>query len=358
MKDLKKQLSNKNIKRNVTMIDRVYMAYVRDGKLIMDKTRRFEALDERMQEDILKNIKKLLSGKMDVKIFNKEFEYDEHKVQMEKLITENSIEECKIIAEKIIKELIIDTNYVLMFVKYKTYLSDKNQTFITCSINKTEQKSGCFVDIDDNKFYFQAQEKPIIKFTSPLEGFTYPGIKDGKINKNNVIYYSSKSNKQNRYFVERILGCKINFTAKEEKDLFYKIIRETCGQKIKPDKLNNLYESLVYEISKGNQLEDLLVYKKNISDVLDDLNIKKAKTVDDVYKELNLENHAFKLQNIISSKFITFENEEVSLNIKPQKLEGIKQLKNKNGELYLLIELSENIKVEGLNIDSEFIGDN
>ncbi|MFW6229629.1 MAG: DUF4317 family protein, partial [Halanaerobium sp.] len=71
MKDLKKQLSNKNIKRNVTMIDRVYMAYVRDGKLIMDKTRRFEALDERMQEDILKNIKKLLSGKMDVKIFNK-----------------------------------------------------------------------------------------------------------------------------------------------------------------------------------------------------------------------------------------------------------------------------------------------
>ncbi|MFW6025068.1 MAG: DUF4317 family protein, partial [Candidatus Woesearchaeota archaeon] len=190
MKDLKKQLSNKNIKRNVTMIDRVYMAYVRDGKLIMDKTRRFEALDERMQEDILKNIKKLLSGKMDVKIFNKEFEYDEHKVQMEKLITENSIEECKIIAEKIIKELIIDTNYVLMFVKYKTYLSDKNQTFITCSINKTEQKSGCFVDIDDNKFYFQAQEKPIIKFTSPLEGFTYPGIKDGKINKNNVIYYS------------------------------------------------------------------------------------------------------------------------------------------------------------------------
>ena len=371
-------------------IKEVYSVYLKkdNAQIITKELNQFEMMDIEKRELYLGNFKKVLTGTIDSKIFELDFQCknndDDSKntqqILYKALSNDESIVNCgDQIVDKISKNYTYDTDIVINFVKAEYIKGNKKKStegedsindyvqaidIILCTINKVDApKKVLKFDYSEMKFKPNSALDFVINLNSPLDGFMFPGISSQSVDVNKIIYYSSKSKQINSVFVESVLNCMVKPTAIEEKESFNAIINTVVGGTIKPDTMQEIYERINDKLEVEEDKEDEDEPKVNMNDiekVLEESGVENTDAVKLAFEEVCGKDYEFKVRNIVpdfKSRSIKIENEKTNITITPGDLRCIKQIRNKNGIKCLLIELKDDVEINGLKLETEEVED-
>ncbi|QAT41238.1 DUF4317 family protein [Clostridium sp. JN-9] len=367
-------------------IKEVYSVYLKkdNAQIITKELNQFEMMDIEKRELYLGNFKKVLTGTIDSKIFELDFQCENNddsskntqQILYKALSNDESIVNCgDQIVDKISKNYTYDTDIVINFVKAEYIKGNKKKStegedsindyvqaidIILCTINKVDApKKVLKFDYSEMKFKPNSALDFVINLNSPLDGFMFPGISSQSVDVNKIIYYSSKSKQINSVFVESVLNCMVKPTAIEEKESFNAIINTVVGGTIKPDTMQEIYERINDKLEVEEDKEDEDEPKVNMNDiekVLEESGVENTDAVKLAFEEVCGKDYEFKVRNIVpdfKSRSIKIENEKTNITITPGDLRSIKQIRNKNGIKCLLIELKDDVEINGLKLETE-----
>jgi len=383
---IKKDLADmrKHMKIGSTMLqfNNLYNIYLKKDNLeiIHQEVKNFNMLDDEAQELYIKNFKKILSGALDTKLFQLNFLNTELEDNSQKLLytaLESEGDEEKYMAlETFVNKLANNYKYendiVITFVFGEYWKGSKKRSieaeeaeddnvysfkFILGSINKVEYpKKAIQFDYINKEFRTNSSLDAVVNLNSPMDGFMFPCFNNNYSDVNHVMYYSGKNNEVNLDFIENVLNGTIKITATEEKNCFNSIIKEVVGDEIEPETMQTIYENIALKAEDMEEGEEALLTIKDVKSVLagsgiDDERIEK---LEEAYEAtIGNSNFDFKVDNILpdlKSKSVKIESEKASISIVPGALSKIKQIKNKHGKKCLLIELDEDVEINGFKI--------
>lgn len=329
----------------------------------------FEMLDEDDKDFLMKNFKKVLSGGLNKNVFelrfNEEVEEDNTQDILDTLLlTENvrdfAIESNAIIA-KIMDNFTYDTDVVVHIIRFELDTEDQIVPFVLGTVNKVENPKGVFVFNDDAQRDFTTEygSNKIINVTSPIDGFMYPAFEDGQANVNKIINYHKKANETNAVFIGNVLNCNVVLTAKQEKTMFNMILKQALGQKVKPRVLANIYSIIFRAYETEEDMDQRLLSRGELERILESQNIEIQGDLQHTYEDvIGVQTYSFKVDSIVpdfSKKSVTIETDEADVIINPRHLDRIRQVKDENGEMYLMVKLNRDSSTEGLSLDSDEI---
>lgn len=416
----KKDLADlrKEFKLNSYMmpIKEIYSVYLKkdNGEIITRELNYFEMMDIEKRELYLDNFKKVLTGTIDMKIFELDFKMS-NPVQTQNEVAAGSadidelqnihnitnqgdknesafistqailynalssgqsiVEYADMVVEKMAKNYTYETDIVINFVKAEYFKGNKKRReeadeaiddyvqaieFILCSVNKVDiPKKVLKFDYAELTFKPNSALDTVINLKSPLDGFMFPSFNSEYVDVNKVVYYSSKAKQMNTVFVEDILDCSIKPTGIEEKESFNTILNTVVGDKIKPETMQEIYERINEKLEyQEEEEEEPVVDMKEIKNVLEESGIKETERVESAFEQVCGGNYEFKIKNIVpdfNSRSIKIENETTNITITPKELSSIRQVRDKNGRKCLLIELTEDVQINGFKLETEEI---
>ncbi|MDW8800864.1 DUF4317 family protein [Clostridium sp. A1-XYC3] len=413
--DLRKEFKLSSYMMPIKEIYSVYLKKD-NGEIITKELNYFEMMDIEKRELYLENFKKVLTGPIDTKIFELDFKMnlgqDSEEVvaagidldqstrdvvrelnagmageqrygELEGTQTilynalssgESIVEYADKIVEKIARNYTYETDIVINFIKAEYFKGNKKRSkeaeesiddyvqaieFIVCSINKIDvPKKVLKFDYSEMTFKPNSALDVEVNLKSPLDGFMFPSISSEYIDVNKIIYYSSKAKQINVGFVENVLDCGIKPTAIEEKESFHAILNTVVGDKIKTDTMQEIYERIneKLELAEEEDDEEPTIDMKEITKVLEETGIEETEVVKSAFEEICGGDYEFKIKNIVpdfNSRSIKIENETTNITITPRELSSIRQVIDKSGKKCLLIELTEDVQINGFRLESE-----
>lgn len=372
-------------------INEIYNVYIRKetSEIFYEESRPFAFLELEQQELFLANFKKVLTGKLDIKLFEVKFQQLEegatgHTQQLlyEGLYTEETedwTEQMQQIALKMVQDVQYENDIVVTFIRGQYYKTTKRQAdetevdkndevyttpFILSSLNQTElPKQSLVFDYVDLEFKSNLLINPVIKLASPIGGFLFPCFTDNAADVNRVLYTASKPNKPDLLFIENVLNGNQIVTAEEDKAVFEEIVKLVIGESVDSKTLAGVYEEvnhlLVVEDEKEDEPEDIpMLDVKEVERVL------KASGIEDVSTEqverafktvIDDTTYEMKASNIVpnyEAKSIKINTKVANISVSAQDLKYIKQV-NYNGKQCLLIEVEEDTVIDGFTLVSE-----
>ncbi|MFD1205292.1 MULTISPECIES: DUF4317 domain-containing protein [Sporosarcina] len=371
-------------------VKNIYNVYIRQesNEIYHEVSQPFAMLDREQQELFLANFKKVLGGKLDVKLFEVRFrsEADERTettqtILYEGLHTEN-VEEWKADMQRIAQKMVQDVQYekdiVVTFIRGNYYKPTKRHSeesevaerdevfttpFILCSLNQTEQpKRSLVFDFVEKEFKSRFIGDPIINLTSPIGGFLFPCFTDNAADVNHVLYAAGKANKPDFHFIENVLDGEEIMTAEEDKVVFEEIVKSVVGEEMNTKTLASVYD----EIQRMMELDDEEEAEETVPtlDTKEVTRVLKASGIEDVdsakverafQKVVEDETYEMKAAHIVpsyASKSIKIETKVANIAISPQDLRYVRQV-TVNGKRCLLIEVEEDTVIEGFTLLSE-----
>lgn len=366
----------------ILSIKEIYAVYVKkdNGAIIYDNLNYFQMLDTEMQELYLNNFKKILGGNIDTKLFELQFKTDEQANESQLIFNDmlNSEDkeayiECgsKVVG-RILENYTYESDVVVTFIKgeYWKPSNSKNKSeiegeedivqslpFIMGSINKVEPfKKTVIFNYEEKELKASNILDTFINLNTPLEGFMFPSFDNGYADVNKVLFYNSKPKELNHKFIENVLSCTMKLTAEEEKNCFTDIIKTVVGESVKPEVIESIYSKIsdVKEFAEDD--EEASIGLSDIKNILKDIGAKDIEVLDRVFDESCGREYKFAADNILpdfKSKSLKVWNEDISINLNPKSLSGIKQVKGANGERCLLIEINDDVIVEGFKLAAE-----
>lgn len=196
----------------------------------------FGLVDREKQELYMGNFKKLLTGELDHKLFELKFQEeaeDPTRVMLHQGLVTGDAEEWQDLMMLLVDKMLVDVKYekdmVITFVRGQYYRptkarndeaeeSEKDEMFahpfILCSVNSTEQqRKNLMFDYVEREFKYNIIVDPIIKLSSPEQGFFYPSVTDNYSDVNRILYCTGKSNYPDPQFIEQVLNAERSVTA-------------------------------------------------------------------------------------------------------------------------------------------------
>ena len=345
----------------------------------------FEMKDEQVQELFIGNYKKLLTGGLDSKVFELQFSPCEEEERGQNLLyrflKNESIEELAAIADKVIDKIAEVYSYehdiVINFIKAQYHKAYKKKDrmggsddgagfddtqyaheFVMCSINKvTTPKRVLRFNPPNRAFSASSALESVVNLDSPVEGFMFPALTDNASDVNSVIYYTAKANQRNIPFIETVLNCSCNLSASEEKEKFDEIIKAAVGEKAKAETIKGIYEQINDAIAYANEEDTPTVSRKAIESILQDNGVDTT-SFETIYSDIAGGTFDFKASNIIpdySSKSLKIETTNANIAISPQNLDALKMVTDSRGVKCLLIEVGQDVEINGVILATESI---
>lgn len=368
-------------------IEEIYSVYLKKDNVQIDyepvihsEFDYFDGMDMDKKELFLGNFKKVLTGALDTKIFELDFQNIEEENNSQKLLMsalkasdKNEVQSyINKIIEKIAANYKYETDVVVTFIKAEYWLGSKHRNldadesiddavqafnFILSSVNKIDiPKRTLKFDYTDKEFKANSALDSVINLNAPLEGFMFPGLTDGYSDINKVLYYASKPKELNLSFIEEVLNCGLKFTAVDERNCFGDILKSIIGDKIKPELMQDIYVN-IHELSEQAEGgENPILGINDIKNILNNCGAEIISDIDAVFEETCGSKYDFKINNIVpefNSKSIRIISEIANITLTPKDLNSIKQIKNKDGRRCLLIEIDEDIVIEGFKLETE-----
>jgi hypothetical protein len=344
----------------------------------------FALLEKDQQELFMGNFKKLLSGRMDEKLFELRFQEqggteDHAQTLLLDALQANSLADWKDHMLRLVSKMLQDNfqfeqDTVITFIRGEYFKptkkrseeseeSEKDEVFafkyILCTINKTEQPPKSLVfDYVSREFRYNVALDPIIKLASPEGGFLFPCITDNSADVNHILYASGKANEPDMRFIDQVLNGELRATAKQDKAVFEEIIREVAGDELEASTLAHVYEE-IHRLIEDNEEEE-----PPKLDVWDVERILTASGVEDVTKEkvewafqqvVDDEKYELKATSVLpkfEAKSIKIETKVATISISPQDLKYVRQV-NYQGRRCILIEVDEDTVIEGFTMRTE-----
>lgn len=364
-------------------IGEIYSVYVKkDNKsIIHQELHHFDQLDDEMKELYLKNFKKVITGSFDQKLFELDFENTglENNTQgiLYKMVSENQEEALKegtdSIIEKLMESYSYETDAVLTIIKAKYMLNANKKAidyeegiddimqsfdFLLCGINKIDMpKKALRFDFRHLEFSVNSINDAIINLASPLGGFMFPVLSGGQPDVNKVLFYNAKVKELDRSFIEGVLNCSIKMDAMTEKDTFTTILQTAIGDTVKPDVIQDIYERIneVAAACDEEAGEVPTVGLGHVRAIIESIGVGNSKELERAFDTYVGTSYDFKVQNIIpefDKKSIKIESESANISVTPKDLGTIRQVRDKKGRKCLLIELTEDVVVDGFKLET------
>ncbi|MFC7677564.1 DUF4317 domain-containing protein [Paenibacillus sp. GCM10028914] len=342
----------------------------------------FELVDREKQELYMGNFKKLLTGELDHKLFELKFlqeAEDPSRELLHQALLTGDPDEWKDLMLLLVEKMMVDTKYerdtVITFVRGQYYRPTKARNeeaeetgkdevfghpFILCSVNSTEkQRKALLFDYVEREFKYNIIVDPIIKLSTPEQGFFYPSVTDNYSDVNRVLYCTGKSNDPNQHFIEQVLNAERNMTALEERAIFEDIVREVAGEELDATTIGQLYEE-IHQIIESNQEEEeppKLDYTDvervlTVSGIEDVTPEKVERAFETIVDDRNYELKANSVIPKYTSKSIKINTKVATISVSPQDLKYVKQV-NFQGRRCVMIEVDEDIVIEGFTLSTE-----
>lgn len=342
----------------------------------------FELVDREKQELYMGNFKKLLTGELDHKLFELKFQkeaQDPSQVLLHQALLTGDPEEWQDLMLLLVEKMMAETNYerdtVITFVRGQYYRPTKARNeeaeetgkdevfghpFILCSVNSTEkQRKALLFDYVEREYKYNIIVDPIIKLSTPEQGFFYPSVTDNYSDVNRILYCTGKSNDPNQYFIEQVLTAERNMTALEERAIFEDIVREVAGEQLDATTIGMVYEE-IHQIIETNQEEEeppKLDYKDveqvlTVSGVENVTAEKVERAFETIIDDKNYELKANSVMPKFTSKSIKINTKVATISVSPQDLKYVKQV-NYQGRRCIMIEVDEDAVIEGFTLATE-----
>ncbi|MBW9149488.1 DUF4317 domain-containing protein [Clostridium sp. CM028] len=387
----KKELANirKGFKLDSGMmkIQEIYSVYLKKDNVRIDyepvihsEFDYFDRMDMDKKELFLGNFKKVLTGAIDTKIFELNVQNIEEENNTQEILggalkssDKNEIQSyINKLIEKIAANYKYETDVVVTFIKAEYWLGsshknmDANESiddavqafnFILASVNKIDiPKRTLKFDYTDKEFKANSALDSVINLNAPLEGFMFPSLTNGYSDINKILYYASKPKELNTDFIENVLNCAFKFTAEDEKNCFSDILKSIIGDKIKPELMQDIYANIHEFAEQADEGETPTLCAKDIKNILNNSGAEIICDIETAFEETCGSEYDFKINNIVpefNAKSIKITSEIANITLTPKELNSIKQVKNKDGRRCLLIEIDEDIVIEGFKLETE-----
>ncbi|MCH4825534.1 DUF4317 domain-containing protein [Planococcus halocryophilus] len=369
----------------------IYNVYIQQesSEIFHEESRSFSLLDREQQELFLANFKKVLGGKLDIKLFEVKFQPQEEGQtdHTQHLLYEGleskEVAEWKENMQRIALKMVQDSQYekdiVVTFIRGNYHKTTKRKSdesemdfrdetyttpFILSSMNQTElPKSSLVFDFVEKEFKSNVLVDPVIKLSSPIGGFLFPSFTDNAADINHVLYAASKANKPDFQFIENVLNGDEIVTAEEDKAVFEEIIKAVIGDEVDSRTLAGVYDEinqmLVIEAESDDDDEETpMMDVKEVERVLKASGMKDISTekveraFQQVVEDKTYEMKASHIVPSYTSKSIKISTKVADIAINPQDLRYVKQV-NYNGKRCVLIEVEEDTMIEGFKLISE-----
>jgi hypothetical protein len=227
--------------------------------------------------------------------------------------------------------------------------------FILCSLNKTDQpKKALLFDYIEKEFKPNHAVDPIINLTSPLTGFLFPAFNENSADVNHILYHGG--NQPSASFIDEVLNCEEIITAEEDKDSFEQILKIVMGDEVDSKVISNVYEEIdkiVQENAESEEVEAPMLDSRDIERILEVSGVEDVDTakVEHAFKSVvDDENYEIKATNVLP-KSIKINTKVADLSIDPTELKNIQYI-TYNGKRCLLIEIDEDVVVEGFKLET------
>lgn len=340
----------------------------------------FDRMDMDKKELFLGNFKKILTGAIDTKIFDLDFQNLEQDDNTQNILNSalktSDKNEIQSYINKLIKKIAAnykyETDVVVTFIKAEYWLGSSHRNieadesiddavqafnFILSSVNKIDvPKRTLKFDYTDKEFKANSTLDSVINLNAPLEGFMFPSLTDGYSDVNKILYYASKPKELSVAFIENVLNCGFKFTAEDEKNCFGDILKSVIGDKIKPELMQDIYVN-IHELSEQvEEGESPILGIEDVKNILNNCGAEILCDIETAFEETCGSKYDFKINNIVpefNSKSIKITSEIANITLTPKDLNSIKQVKNKEGRRCLLIEIDEDIIIEGFKLETE-----
>ncbi|OLN30806.1 DUF4317 family protein [Desulfosporosinus metallidurans] len=374
---IRRELKINNSKLKLREICSYYIKQESKDILCSEKLH-FDMMDEERKELYLKGFKKILSGKIDSKIFELEFkdnklgENTTQKHMLDTLRTEDFRETTLTIVNKILEETceIYEMDFMISFIRGEVYKSARKENnelddekaytlgfFIGSICPIIIPKKSLKFDFEEREFKTSVPMNVIINTEAPFEGFMFPAFSEDAAETDKVVYYTQKENKPNPLFVENILDCEFKSTAKADKERFLEVVRDVVGAEIEPEVVSNIYEELGRRLdAEAESGEVSLIGLKDMERILENSGINTGdKLRSSFLGVVGAENYEFKASSITpnyGTKSIKIDNNTAAITIGPQDLKNVKQV-TKDGIRYLMIRIDDSATLEGFDLVTE-----
>lgn len=379
--NIRKEFKLDNYRMNIREIFNVYVKK-ESGEIYHHICQPFQMLEQEAQELFLTNFKKVLTGQLDAKLFELKFKQDvEDSTQMilfdglQEGSTEDWKESMLQIVEKMFAHTVYEFDTVVTFIRgeYRKPTRKRDMEseeggddevysnqFILCSLNKTDQpKKTLLFDYIEKEFKSNNAVDPIINLASPLSGFLFPTFNENAADVNHILYCAGKVNQPDGTFIEEVLNCEEIITAVEDKDNFDLILKHVMGDEVDSRVISNVYEEIdkmvqVNEEDEENESEPPMLDQRDLERILTVSGVENvdAAKVEHAFKAVVAdETHEFKASSLVP-KTIKIETKIATVSINPKELKNVKYI-TYNGKRCLLLEVNEDVVVEGFRLESE-----
>ena len=377
--NIRKQFKLNN---DLMKIREIFNVYVQkeSGEIYHHISQPFEMLEQEAQELFLQNFKKVLTGNLDTKLFELKFRYEVEDSTQNILFQglhvgssdwqENMLQ----IVEKMFAHTVYEFDTVVTFIRGEYQKATRKRDpesevggndevysshFILCSVNKTDQpKKALLFDYIEKEFKSNNAVDPIINLAAPLSGFLFPAFNDNSADVNHILYCAGKVNQPDETFIEEVLNCEETITAAEDKDCFELILNKVIGDVVDSTVISNVYEEIdkIVQESKEDkeESEEPLLDYKDVERILTVSGVEDVNTakVEHAFKTVVAdEKHEFKASSVVP-KSIKIETKVANVSISPTDLKYVKYI-TYDGKRCLLLEIDEDVVVEGFRLESE-----
>lgn len=342
----------------------------------------FELVEREKQELHMGNFKKLLTGELDQKLFELKFQEEAEEpaqVLLHQALITGDPEEWQDLMLLLVDKMLVDAKYerdtVITFVRGQYYLPTKARNeeaeesgkdevfahpFILCSVNSTEkQKKTLLFDYVEREYKYNVNVDPIIKLSSPEQGFFYPSVTDNYSDVNRILYCTGKSNFPDPHFIEQVLTAERSVTALEERAFFEDIVKEVAGEELDASTIAQVYEEIQYVIETNEEEEEppKLDYKDlervlTVSGIENVTPEKVERAFETIVDDRNYELKASSVMPKYTTKSIKIDTKVATISVSPQDLKYVKQV-NFQGKRCIMIEVDEDVVIEGFTLSTE-----
>ncbi|MBM7714680.1 DUF4317 domain-containing protein [Siminovitchia sp. FSL H7-0308] len=364
----------------------IFNVYIRkeSSDIYHQESQPFSMLEREQQELFMNNFKKVLTGKLDVKLF--EVKFLEHAEDHTRFILHEGLqaddvdewkEQMLRIVEKTFKDVQYEKDMVVTFIRGEYFKPTKRSheeaevsgrdevymhPFILCSMNQTEQPKRTLVfDYIEKEFKSNVVVDSIINMASPKAGFLFPCFTDNSADVNRVLYSAGKANQPDYHFIENVLNGEDIMTAEDDKAVFEFVVKEVVGDEVDTHTLSNVYEEINRMMDEEEGAEEEVPPTLDYKDVERVLKVSGVENVDTDLVEMAFqkvvddEKYELKASNIVpsyTSKSIKINTKVANISISPKDLKYVRQV-HLNGKRCLLIEVEEDTMIEGFKLIPE-----
>ncbi|MEK4140112.1 DUF4317 domain-containing protein [Paenibacillus odorifer] len=342
----------------------------------------FGMVDREKQELYMGNFKKLLTGELDQKLFELKFQAEAEEpaqVMLHQALVTGDPDEWQDLMLLLVDRMMADTHYerdtVITFVRGQYFRptkdrndeaeeSEKNELFahpfILCSVNSTEkQRKALLFDYVEREFKYNIIVDPIVKLSTPEQGFFYPSVTDNYSDVNRILYCTGKSNFPDPHFVGEVLNAERSNTALEERAIFEDIVKEVAGEQLDATTLAQVYEEIHQVIETNDDKEEppKLDYRDlervlTVSGVENVTMEKVERAFETIVDDKHYEMKASSVMPKFTTKSIKIDTKVATISVSPQDLKYVKQV-NYHGRRCILIEVDEDAVIEGFTLTTE-----